>query len=74
MSVLLLFFISVLMKNPLIYDLVFKCYYLSFYSISFRVPKIRPSQGLLGLNISLKFTICSSILRITDILSGILQE
>lgn len=70
----LLFLMSVLMKKALISDFVFWCYSFNFYSISFSVPRIRPSQGFVGRNTSFQHTICSSIFRITDTLRASRQE
>ena len=60
------FFTSVLMKKPLISDLVLTCSSFSFYSISLRVPRIRPNHGLLDRKTSLNWVISSIILRITE--------
>lgn len=62
----LLFFTSVLMKKPLISDFVLICYSFSFYSISFKVPRILPSQGLLERKTSLCCPISSNIFKITE--------
>lgn len=66
----LLFLMSVFMKKAFIYDFVVTRSSFNFSSISFRVPSMRPSHGLLTLKTSLCEEMCYSILSTTEILSG----